>query len=91
MMTILVQIGLKNEVLMEKTSSTLWKRLETFYATKPLANLLVLKQHLFTFRMNECELFRDHIGQFITLLNDLKNVEVQIDDEDQETYSRSKM
>ncbi|MBA0880234.1 hypothetical protein Goshw_022215 [Gossypium schwendimanii] len=33
--------------------------------------------------MNECELFRDHIGQFITLLNDLKNVEVQIDDEDQ--------
>ncbi|MBA0880235.1 hypothetical protein Goshw_022215 [Gossypium schwendimanii] len=119
MMTILVQIGLKNvviwkkpknlnqtvweefyekalsaiqlcltntilhEVLMEKTSSTLWKRLETFYATKPLANLLVLKQHLFTFRMNECELFRDHIGQFITLLNDLKNVEVQIDDEDQ--------
>ncbi|MFQ6628747.1 hypothetical protein Gotur_006839 [Gossypium turneri] len=25
----------------------------------------------------------DHISQFITLLNDLKNVEVQIDDEDQ--------
>ncbi|MBA0832913.1 hypothetical protein Goarm_017268, partial [Gossypium armourianum] len=60
------------EVLMEKTSSTLCKRLETLYATKSLANLLVLKQHLFTFRMNECELLRDHIGQFITLLNDLK-------------------
>ncbi|MBA0770699.1 hypothetical protein Gotri_019301 [Gossypium trilobum] len=92
MMTILVQTGLKNlcltntvlhEVLMEKTSSTLWKRLETLYATKSLANLLVLKQHLFTFRMNECELLRDHIVQFITLLNDLKNVEVQIDDGDQ--------
>ncbi|MFQ6634906.1 hypothetical protein Gotur_010878, partial [Gossypium turneri] len=25
----------------------------------------------------------DHISQFITLLNDLKNVEVKIDDEDQ--------
>ncbi|KAG8480529.1 hypothetical protein CXB51_024593 [Gossypium anomalum] len=83
MMAILVQTGLKKEVLMEKTSSALWKRLEILYATKSLANRLVLKQHLFTFRMNEGELLRDHISQFITLLNDLKNVEVHIDDEDQ--------
>ncbi|MFQ6645616.1 hypothetical protein Gotur_020324 [Gossypium turneri] len=89
MMAILVQTGLKKlrlsntvlqEVLMEKTSSALWKRLETFYATKSLANRLVLKQRLFTFRMNEG---RDHISQFITHLNDLKNIEVHIDDEDQ--------
>ncbi|MBA0636404.1 hypothetical protein Godav_025792 [Gossypium davidsonii] len=33
--------------------------------------------------MNEGEHLRDHISQFITFLNDLKNVEVQIDDEDQ--------
>ncbi|MFQ6644022.1 hypothetical protein Gotur_018738 [Gossypium turneri] len=33
--------------------------------------------------MNKCELLRDHISQFITLLNDLKNVEVHIDNEDQ--------
>ncbi|MFQ6666376.1 hypothetical protein Gotur_032744 [Gossypium turneri] len=92
MMTILVQNDLKKlylantvlqEVLMEKISFALWKRLETFYATKSLANRLVLKQRPFTFRMNECELFRDHISQFITLLNDLKNVEVHFDDEDQ--------
>ncbi|MFQ6648210.1 hypothetical protein Gotur_021469 [Gossypium turneri] len=56
--------------------------LETLYATKFLANRLVLKR-LFTFRMNEGELLRDHISQFITLLNDLKNVEVHIDDKDQ--------
>ncbi|MFQ6641326.1 hypothetical protein Gotur_014430 [Gossypium turneri] len=68
---------------MEKTSSALWEMLETLYATKSLANYLVLKQRLFTFRMNEGELLRDHISQFITLLNDLNNVEVQIDDEDQ--------
>ncbi|KAG8498078.1 hypothetical protein CXB51_007410 [Gossypium anomalum] len=82
-----IQLCLANtvlqEVLMEKTSSALWKRLETFYATKSLANRLVLKQHLFTFRMNECELLKDHFSQFIILLNDLKNVEVHIDDEDQ--------
>ncbi|MFQ6634931.1 hypothetical protein Gotur_010252 [Gossypium turneri] len=92
MMTILVQTGLKKlclantvlqEVLMEKSSSALWKRLETLYATKSLANRLVLKQRLFTFHMNEGELLRDHFSQFITLLNDSKNVEVHIDDEDQ--------
>ncbi|KAG8486050.1 hypothetical protein CXB51_019370 [Gossypium anomalum] len=75
-----IQLCLPNtilqEVLMEKTSSSLWKRLETLYATKSLANRLALKQRLFTFRMNECELLRDHISQFITLLNDLKNVEL---------------
>ncbi|MBA0878240.1 hypothetical protein Goshw_023328 [Gossypium schwendimanii] len=68
---------------MEKTSSAFWKMLETLYATKFLANRLVLKQCLFTFHINECELLRDHISQFITLLNDLKNIEVHIDDEDQ--------
>ncbi|KAK5831022.1 hypothetical protein PVK06_014817 [Gossypium arboreum] len=82
-----IQLCLTNtvlqEVLMEKTSFALWKRLETLYATKSLANRLVLKKRLFTFRMNEGELLRDHISQFITLLNDLKNVEVHIDDEDQ--------
>ncbi|KAK5832857.1 hypothetical protein PVK06_016660 [Gossypium arboreum] len=82
-----IQLCLANtvlqEVLMENTSSVLWKRLETLYTTKYLANRLVLKQRLFTFRMNEYELLRDYISQFITLLNDLKNVEVQIDDKDQ--------
>ncbi|MFQ6659177.1 hypothetical protein Gotur_028174 [Gossypium turneri] len=92
MITILVQSGLKKlclantvlqDVLMEKTSSTLWKMLETLYATKSLANRLVLKQRLFTFCINEDKLLRDHISQFITLLNDLKNIEVYIDDKDQ--------
>ncbi|MBA0770661.1 hypothetical protein Gotri_019266, partial [Gossypium trilobum] len=92
MMAILVQTSLKKlclvntvlqEVLIEKTSFALWKRLETLYATKYLANRLVFKQCLFTFCRNECELIRDRMSQFITLLNDLKNFEVQIDDEDQ--------
>ncbi|MFQ6643488.1 hypothetical protein Gotur_017459 [Gossypium turneri] len=33
--------------------------------------------------MNECELLRDYISQFIFLLNDLNNVEVKINDKDQ--------
>ncbi|MFQ6624401.1 hypothetical protein Gotur_003928 [Gossypium turneri] len=68
---------------MKKISSTLWKRLETLYVTKSLANRLGLKQLLFTFCMNECEFLSDHISQFITFLNNLKNVEVHIDNDDQ--------
>ncbi|MBA0844886.1 hypothetical protein Goarm_023137 [Gossypium armourianum] len=51
-----------DEVLMENTSSALWKRLETLYAIKFLANRLLLKQYLFAFHINECELLRDHIS-----------------------------
>ncbi|MFQ6660986.1 hypothetical protein Gotur_029296 [Gossypium turneri] len=69
------------EVLMEKTTFTLWKWLETLYVTKSLVNRLMLKQRLYMFCMNEGEHLRDHINQFINLLNDLKNVEVQINDE----------
>ncbi|KAH1082419.1 hypothetical protein J1N35_022180 [Gossypium stocksii] len=69
------------EVLMKKTSSTLWKRLETLYVTMSLANRLMLKQCLLMFCMNESELLRYHISQFISILNYLKNVEVQVDDE----------
>ncbi|MFQ6626944.1 hypothetical protein Gotur_005041 [Gossypium turneri] len=68
---------------MEKILSALWKRLETLYETKSLANYLVLKQRPFTFCMNGGELLRDHISQFITLLNDLNKVEVQIYVKDQ--------
>ncbi|MBA0642444.1 hypothetical protein Goklo_026829, partial [Gossypium klotzschianum] len=45
--------NLWHDILMEKTSSTLWKRLETLYATKSLPNCLVLKQCLFMFCINE--------------------------------------
>ncbi|MFQ6623806.1 hypothetical protein Gotur_004343, partial [Gossypium turneri] len=51
--------------------------------TKSLANKLVLKQRLYTFRMVECESIRTHISEFVTLLNDLKNLVAKISGEDQ--------
>ncbi|MFQ6622324.1 hypothetical protein Gotur_002575 [Gossypium turneri] len=45
---------------------------------KSLANRLVLKQRLYMFRMVEGESIRTHISDFVTLLNDLKNLEVEI-------------
>ncbi|KAG8499655.1 hypothetical protein CXB51_006102 [Gossypium anomalum] len=94
MMAILVQSSLKKVVTGKKPENlnkTEWEELDEkalsaiqlCLANTSLANRLVLKQRLFTLRMNEGELLKDHISQFITLLNDLKNVEVHIDDEDQ--------
>ncbi|MFQ6629260.1 hypothetical protein Gotur_007395 [Gossypium turneri] len=71
------------EILKEKTIYALWKKLEALYMTKSLANMLVLKQRLYTFRMAEGESIRTYISEFLTLLSDLKNLKVEISDEDQ--------
>ena len=51
-----IQLCLADEVLdefsMEKTTSSLWKRLKDHYLKKSLANQLILKQRLFLFRMH---------------------------------------
>ena len=82
-----IQLSLTNEVLREvtkiETADELWKRLKTLYMKKSLTNRLFLKQRLYTFKMEEgvsidkqLELFNDIIMQF-------KNMEVEINDEDQ--------
>ncbi|MBA0660430.1 hypothetical protein Goklo_012447 [Gossypium klotzschianum] len=99
MMAIIVQTGLKkvvtgkkpenlNQIEWEELDEKALSVIQLCLANMVLQEVLMektslLKQRLFTFRMNESKLLRDHISQFITLLNDLKNVEVQIDDEDQ--------
>ncbi|MBA0671209.1 hypothetical protein Goklo_024875, partial [Gossypium klotzschianum] len=98
MMAILVQTDLKKVVTgktTENLNQTEWEELdENALSAIQLClvstvlqeldeNALSAIQCVFTFRMNKCEHLRDHISQFITLLNDLKNFEVHIDDEDQ--------
>ncbi|KAK5824988.1 hypothetical protein PVK06_019788 [Gossypium arboreum] len=50
-----IQLCLMNnvlqEVLKEKSTYALWKKLNALYMKKYLANRLVLKQYLYTFRM----------------------------------------
>ncbi|MFQ6659556.1 hypothetical protein Gotur_028412 [Gossypium turneri] len=48
--------------------------------TKSLANRLVLKQRIYMFRMAEGESIRTHLSEFVTLLNDLKNLKAKISD-----------
>nr|GEZ11556.1 retrovirus-related Pol polyprotein from transposon TNT 1-94 [Tanacetum cinerariifolium] len=50
--------------------------------TKSLANKLRLKDRLYTFRMKPCTSVQDHLDEFNTILIDLENLDVDIDDED---------
>ena len=81
-----IQVYLEDDVLdefsTEKTASSLWELLQNHYLKKSLANRLILKQHLFLFRMHEGTPIKFHITEFFSIINDLDMIEVKIEDED---------
>ena len=82
-----MQFCLADEVLdefsMEKTTFSLWERLQDHCLKKLLANRLILKQRLFLFRMHEGTPIKSHIAEFFSIINDLDKIEVKIEDDDQ--------
>ena len=70
------------EVSDEETAAGLWLKLETLYMTKSLTSKLLLKQRLFGLRMHEGTQLRDHLEQLNTLLLELRNIDVKIEDKD---------
>lgn len=50
--------------------------------TKSLTNKLLLKQRLFALRMKEGISLKDHLDQLNTILMELRNIDVKIEDED---------
>jgi len=66
----------------EKTTSSLWERLQDHYLKK-LANQLILKQRLFLLRMHESTHIKSHIAEFSSIIIDLDKIEIKIEDEDQ--------
>ncbi|CAA7032610.1 unnamed protein product [Microthlaspi erraticum] len=70
------------EVSSETTAAGLWGKLESLYMTKSLTNKLLLKQRLFALRMDEGTQLRDHLDQLNTLLLELRNIDVKVEDED---------
>ena len=70
------------EVSDEETVAGLWLKLESLYMTKSLTNKLLLKQHLFGLRMAKGTQLREHLEQSNTLLLELRNIDVKIEDED---------
>ncbi|KAJ4730101.1 Retrovirus-related Pol polyprotein from transposon TNT 1-94 [Melia azedarach] len=70
------------EVAEEETAQGLWVKLEGLYMTKSLTNKLLLKQRLFSLRMQEGIPLRDHLDQLNTILLELRNIDVKVEDED---------
>ena len=74
----IIQVYLADEVLnefsMEKTTSSLWERLQYHYLKKSLANQLILKQRLFLLRMYEGTPIKSHIVKFSSIINDLDKI-----------------
>ena len=70
------------EVAGEETAAGLWVKLESLYMTKSLTNKLLLKQRLFGLRMQEGTPLREHLDQLNTILLELRNIDVKIEDED---------
>ena len=80
-----IQLCLTDEVLdefsLEKTSSSLWERLQDHYLKKSLMNRLILKQYLFFLRMHEDTPIKSYIAKFTSIINELDKIEVKIKDE----------
>ena len=70
------------EVSDEDSALGLWSKLESLYMTKSLTNKLLLKQRLFSLRMQSGTPLRDHLDKLNTILLDLRNLDVKIEDED---------
>ena len=70
------------EVSDEKTAASLWQKLESLYMTKSLTNKLLLKQCLFALRMQEGIELRDHLDKLNSILLELRNIDVKVEDED---------
>ncbi|KAJ9547247.1 hypothetical protein OSB04_019790 [Centaurea solstitialis] len=62
------------EVADEESAASLWLKIESLYMTKSLTNKLLLKQRLFSLRMKEGMLLKEHVDELNSILMDLKNV-----------------
>ncbi|WOG92416.1 hypothetical protein DCAR_0311682 [Daucus carota subsp. sativus] len=70
------------EIAEEDTPSGLWLMLESLFMTKSLTNKLLLKQRLFSLRMQDGMSLRDHLDQLNTILLELRNINVKVEDKD---------
>ena len=82
----MIQLSLSDEVLREvvheKTAADLWQKLEALYLTKSVTSKIVLKQKLYLLRMSESTPLKEHLDTFLSIIMDLENMDVKIDEED---------
>lgn len=81
-----ILLCLADEIIIEVSgvdvAADLWSKLESLYMTKSLTKKLLLKQRLFALRMQEGTQLQDHLDSLNSILLDLRNIDVKVEDED---------
>ena len=73
---------LLREVVKESTTKGIWKKLESLYMAKSVTNRLLLKSRLHDLRLEEGKPLKPHLDEFYSIVMDLQNIVVKLDDED---------
>ena len=71
-----------NNVMDEDSPSALWDKLEKLYLAKSLTNKLHLKRQLYKLKMDDGDNLMDHMNVFNGCLDQLRKVDVNIEEED---------
>ncbi|GFZ21302.1 Calcineurin-like metallo-phosphoesterase superfamily protein [Actinidia rufa] len=71
-----------NNVMDEDLASALWEKLEKLYLAKSLTNKLHLKRQLYRLKMEEGGSLMEHMNVFNGYLDQLRKVDVKINEED---------
>lgn len=85
-----IQLCLSDEVLQvvtkEETTVGLWLKLESMYMKKSVTNRLLLKSKLHDLKLQEGKPIKTHIDEFCSIVMDLHNIDIELDDEDLAIY-----
>ena len=81
-----IQFCLSNELLREtvreNTTKGICDMLESLYIAKRVRNRLLLKIRLFDLRLEEGNYLKSHLDEFCTVIRNLHNIDMVVDDED---------
>ena len=81
-----IQLCLSNdilrEVVKEVTSKGIWEKLESLIMAKSVTTRLLLKSRLYDLRLQEGKPMKPHLDELYSIVLDLQNIEVSLDDED---------
>ena len=70
------------EVVSEKTTASLWLKLESLYMTKSTTNQILLKGRLSDLRLEEGKPLKPFLNELETVVMDLRNIDMKVEDED---------
>ncbi len=70
------------EIARENSVFAAWKKLEELYSTKSLTIYLYLKKRLYNLRISEGKPNKELLDEFNSSIMDLKNIDININNED---------